>query len=50
MKTYLVIFNWRDYFREVTRVYANNKREIRPIMRNFYGKGVKVLEIEEIDW
>jgi len=48
MKVYDVCYNWQDYDYEHTTVYAENKREVRKIMRNHFGNGVEIVYIEEV--
>ena len=49
MKVYDVVYSFGSYYRERTHVFAYNKREVRRIMRNQFGKGVVIHEIEEED-
>lgn len=43
---YWVTFDYGDYLWEGVRVYANNKTEVRQLMRGQYGRKVKIHEIE----
>ena len=46
MKRYSVTYDFADYDYEHTFVYADNKAEVRKIMRNQFGTRVKIREIE----
>lgn len=45
-RPYWVTFDYGDYLWESVRVYANNKTEVRQLMRGQYGRKVKIHEIE----
>lgn len=47
MKIYYVVFDFADYDFEHVHVYADNKREVRRIMKNQYGNKVYIRSIEE---
>ena len=49
MNTYLVTFDFADYEFEVVKVYAKRKSEINRIMKNQYGRNVKIHDIEKIE-
>ncbi len=49
MNTYAVTFDFADYICEYVRVYADNKTQVRRIMRDQYGKEVKIRDIEQLD-
>jgi hypothetical protein len=47
MKVYSVVYSFGSYYREYARVFADNKREVRKIMKNQFGSNVVIHEIEE---
>ena len=47
MKTYYVTFDFADYVCEHTTVYADNKRQVKAIMKRAYGDDVEIRTIEE---
>ena len=47
MKTYYVVFDFADYDYEHVYVHADNKREVRQIMKHQYGNKVHIHSIEE---
>ena len=47
LKVYYVVYSFGSYYREHTHVYAGNRREVRRIMKNQFGSGVVIHEIEE---
>lgn len=47
MKVYYVVYSFADYDYEHTHVYADNKRQVRRIMKNQFGTRVVIHEIEE---
>lgn len=48
MKRYWVTFDFSDYIWESTEVLADNKRQVRQIMKDHYGTNVRIHDIEEI--
>lgn len=50
MKVYSVVYSFGSYYREHTHVYADNKREVRKIMRDQFGSNVVIHEIEKEDY
>ena len=47
MKVYYVVYSFGSYYREHTHVYADSKREVRRILKNQFGSGVVLHEIEK---
>ena len=47
MKVYCVVYSFGSYYREHTHVYADSKREVRRILKNQFGSGVVIHEIEK---
>lgn len=45
-KRYWVTFDFSGYIWESTEVLADNKRQVRQIMRDHYGTNVKIHDIE----
>ena len=50
MNVYDVTYSFADYDYEHTHVYADNKRQVRQIMKRQFGSNVKIIEIEEEDY
>lgn len=47
MKTYIVTFWYGGYALEWIRVTARNKRQVRTIMYNQFGKNIEIVSIEK---
>lgn len=46
MKVFWVTFDFADYIWLSVEIYANNKREVRRIMKDHYGTKVIIHDIE----